>query len=203
MDFQVLLKQEQHTGLSSNKCTCFHSSSYCCFFESAGDTPPFCSLWPPRKFRALQNEAVVNCCHYSLFWSSSRYVISVYRIMFLCAYPFCLYFSIFAPTCHSQSVIFVMPRANCVISFETFHFKFREKLGEIWKMKRTSVGVNCFCEGRFYICFFSVLSCSFYRFSHEYDNSAISVGAFRRCRRRTWLKPTFYFHFDFVGRSKQ
>ena len=70
-------------------------------------------------------------------------------------------------------------------------------------MKRTSVGLNCFCEGRFYICFFSVLSCSFYRFSHEYDNSAISVGAFRRCRRRTWLKPTFYFHFEIMSRSKQ
>ena len=158
---------------------------------------------PPKKHRALQNEAVVNCCHYSLYWSSSRYVISVYHIMFLCAYPFCLHFSIFAPTRHLQSVIFVMPCANCVLSFETFRFKLRENFGEIWKMKRTSVGVNCFCEGRFYICFFSVLSCSFCRFSHEYDNSVTSVGAFRRCHRRTWLKPTFYFHFEIMGRSKQ
>ena len=134
VEFQVLLKQQQHTGPSSNKCTCFHSSSFCCFFESAGDTPPFCCLWPPRKLTALQNEAVVNCCHYSLHWSSSRYVISVYHIMFLCAYPFCLHFSIFAPTRHLQSVIFVMPCANCVLSFETFRFKLRENFGEIWKM---------------------------------------------------------------------
>ena len=109
VEFQVLLKQQQHTGPSSNKCTCFHSSSFCCFFESAGDTPPFCCLWPPRKLTALQNEAVVNCCHYSLHWSSSRYVISVYHIMFLCAHPFCLHFSIFVPARHSKSVIFVMP----------------------------------------------------------------------------------------------
>ena len=109
---------------------------------------------PPKKHRALQNEAVVNCCHYSLYWSSSRYVISVYHIIFLCAYPFCLHFSIFAPTRHSQSVIFVMPCASCVLSFETFRFKLRENFGEIWKMKRTSVGLNCFCEGRFYIFFF-------------------------------------------------
>ena len=51
--------------------------------------------------------------------------------------------------------------------------------------------------------FFSVLSCSFCRFSHEYDNSVTSVGAFRRCHRRTWLKPTCYFHFEIMGRSKQ
>ena len=157
VEFQVLLKQQQHTGPSSNKCTCFHSSSYCCFFESAGDTPPFCSLYPQRNIEPFKMK----------LWLIPAIILSIgvqagtwfqfITLCFLCAYPFCLHFSIFAPTRHSQSVIFVMPCASCVLSFETFRFKLRENFGEIWKMKRTSVGLNCFCEGRFYIFFFSFI----------------------------------------------
>ena len=84
--------------------------------------------------------------------------------------------------------------------FWNISFQVKRKFRWDLKNERTSVGLNCFCVGRFYICFFSVLSCFFCRFSHEYDNSVTSVGAFRRCHRRTWLKPTCYFHFEIMGR---
>ena len=87
--------------------------------------------------------------------------------------------------------------------FWNISFQVKRKFRRDLKNERTSVGLNCFCVGRFYICFFSVLSCSFCRFSYEYDNSVTSVGAFRRCHRRTWLNPTCYFHFEIMGRSKQ
>ena len=86
--------------------------------------------------------------------------------------------------------------------FWNISFQVKRKFRRDLKNERTSVGLNCFCVGRFYICFFSVLSCSFCRFSYEYDNSVTSVGAFRRCHRRTWLKPTFYFHFEIMGRLR-